>query len=114
MAMTWYAVHTYSGWEKSVLRSLQDQIARAKMEDRFGQIVIPTESELERALESGPQGSSGRKFYPGYLLIQMELEEQTFNLVKNTPKITGFVGTGTLNSKPVPVRDPFARTTESS
>ncbi|MCC6747410.1 MAG: transcription termination/antitermination protein NusG [Deltaproteobacteria bacterium] len=99
MAMKWYAVHTYSGHENKARLTLQDRIRSHNLQERFGEILIPTESVVE--LVKGQKRTTTRKFYPGYMFVQMELSDETFTLVKNTPKITGFLG----GTKPVPVRD---------
>ena len=101
MAKKWYVVHTYSGHENRARLSLLDRIRTHGMTDDFGDILIPTESVLE--VVKGQKRTSTRKFYPGYLFVQMDLSEKTFHLVKNTPKITGFLG-GT-NPTPVPEKD---------
>jgi transcription termination/antitermination protein NusG len=101
MAMKWYVVHTYSGHENKARLSLQERVKQMSMDAQFGQILIPTESVLE--VKAGQRRTTTRKFYPGYMFVQMELNEQTYHLVKNTPKITGFLG-GT-NPLPVPEKD---------
>ena len=98
MSMKWYVVHTYSGHENKARLSLQERVKQMGKEAQFGQVLIPTESVLEMA--KGQRRTTTRKFYPGYMFVQMELNEETFHLVKNTPKITGFLG-GT-NPTPVP------------
>jgi transcriptional antiterminator NusG len=97
--MKWYVVHTYSGHENKARLSLQERIRTSGFEDKFGEVLIPTESVVE--LKGGKKRTTTRKFYPGYMFVQMELEDQTFHLVKNTPKITGFLG----GTKPTPVPD---------
>src|SRR5215470_15619434 len=99
MAKKWYVVHTYSGHENRAKLSLQERIRSHGMQDDFGDILIPTESVLE--VVKGQRRTSTRKFYPGYLFVQMELSEKTFHLVKNTPKITGFLG----GTTPTPVKE---------
>jgi len=101
MAMKWYVVHTYSGHENKARLSLQERVKQMGMDQQFGQVLIPTESVLE--VKAGQRRTTTRKFYPGYMFVQMELNEQTYHLVKNTPKITGFLG-GT-NPLPVPEKD---------
>ncbi len=101
MAMRWYVVHAYSGFEKSVQRALVDRIARSGMQDSFGQILVPVEEVVE--MKGGQKSISERKFFPGYLLVQMEMTDETWHLVKSTPKVTGFVG-GRAN-KPTPITD---------
>ena len=99
--MKWYVVHTYSGHENRAKLSLLERIRTNKMEDSFGEVLIPTESVLE--VVKGQRRTSTRKFYPGYMFVQMKLDERSFHLVKSTPKITGFLG-GT-SPTPVPERD---------
>jgi len=99
MPKKWYVVHTYSGHENRAKLSLLERIKTHGMIEDFGDILIPTESVLE--VVKGQRRTSTRKFYPGYLFVQMELSEKTFHLVKNTPKITGFLG----GTNPTPVRE---------
>jgi transcription termination/antitermination protein NusG len=95
----WYVVHAFSGMEKSVARALQERIDRAGMQDRFGQILVPVEEVVE--IRGGQKAISERRFFPGYVLVEMDMNEETWHLVKNTNKVTGFVG-GTA-SKPTPI-----------
>ncbi len=99
MAKQWYVVHAYSGFEKSVQRALKERIERAGMQDMFGEIMVPVEEVVE--MKGGQKSISERKFFPGYVLVQMEMNDATWHLVKSTPKVTGFVG-GTPN-KPSPI-----------
>jgi len=101
MNKKWYVVHAYSGFEKSVQRALQDRIQRSGMGDRFGQILVPVEEVVE--MKFGQKAISERKFFPGYVLVEMEMTDETWHLVKNTPKVTGFVG-GTA-TKPTPISE---------
>jgi transcriptional antiterminator NusG len=101
MTMRWYVVHTYSGFEKSVSRSLKEHIRRAGMEDKFGEILVPTEEVME--MKSGQKRTSERKFFPGYVLVQMEMTDETWHLVKNVPKVSGFIGGSGM--KPTPITD---------
>ena len=101
MAMRWYVVHAYSGFEKSVQRALVERIARSGMQDSFGEILVPVEEVVE--MKGGQKSISERKFFPGYLLVQMDMTDETWHLVKSTPKVTGFVG-GRAN-KPTPITD---------
>jgi len=98
-AKRWYVVHAFSGMEKSVSRAIQERIDRAGMQEQFGQILVPTEEVIE--VRGGQKAISERRFFPGYVLVEMEMNEQTWHLVKNTNKVTGFVG-GTA-SKPTPI-----------
>jgi len=108
--MKWYVVHTYSGHENKARLSLQERVKQLGMDSSFGQVLIPTESVLE--MVRGQRRTATRKFYPGYMFVQMELNEATYHLVKNTPKITGFLG-GT-NPSPVPEKDIAAINTQMS
>jgi transcriptional antiterminator NusG len=94
-------VHAYSGFEKSVQRALAERIRRAGMEEKFGQILVPVEEVVE--MKSGQKSISERKFFPGYVLVEMEMDDDTWHLVKNTSKVTGFVG-GTA-TKPTPISE---------
>jgi transcriptional antiterminator NusG len=98
MTKRWYVVHAYSGFEKSVQRALVERIARAGMQDSFGQILVPVEEVVE--MKSGQKSISERKFFPGYVLVEMDMNDDSWHLVKSTPKVTGFVG-GTA-TKPTP------------
>jgi transcriptional antiterminator NusG len=99
MAKRWYVVHTYSQFEKSVQRALLERITREGMEDLFGQILVPVEEVVE--LKSGQKNISERKFFPGYVLVEMEMTDESWHLVKNTPKVTGFLGGSAM--KPTPI-----------
>ncbi|OPY11870.1 MAG: hypothetical protein A4E70_01205 [Syntrophus sp. PtaU1.Bin005] len=100
MAFKWYVVHTYSGFESKVKQSLQERIGAAGMQSRFSDILIPEEDVVE--LVSGTKKTSKRKFFPGYILVKMELDDDTWHLVKDTPKVTGFIGS---REKPSPIPD---------
>ena len=88
--MQWYVVHAYSGFEKQVKRSLEDRIQRAGMEDMFGEVLVPTEEVVE--MKGGQKRRSDRKFFPGYVLVEMEMNDETWHLVKEVPKVMGFIG----------------------
>ncbi len=90
MAMRWYVVQAYSGFEQQVRRSLLERINRAGINDQFGQILVPTEEVVE--MRDGQKRKSDRKFFPGYVLVQMELDNETWHLVRETPKVLGFIG----------------------
>ena len=90
----WYVVHTYSGYENRAKKSLEERIKQQNLEDKFGEILIPTENVVELG-KGGQKKTTKRKFFPGYMLVQMQLEDDTWHLVKSTPKITGFVGAAT-------------------
>ena len=101
MSKRWYVVHAYSGFEKSVQRALQERIQRYEMQDSFGRVLVPVEEVVE--LKQGQKSISERKFFPGYVLVEMEMNDESWHLVKSTPKVTGFVG-GTAN-KPTPISE---------
>ena len=90
MSKRWYAVHAYSGMEKSVGRAIRERVERAGMQDLFGQILVPTEEVVE--MKNGQRSITERRFFPGYVLVEMEMNDDTWHLVKNTNKVTGFVG----------------------
>ena len=90
MTKRWYVIHAYSGYEKHVKRSLEERIALANLEDKFGEIMVPTEEVVE--MRSGQKRRSERKFFPGYVLISMDMDEDTWHLVKDCPKVMGFIG----------------------
>ena len=98
-AMRWYVVHAYSGFEKSVQRALEERIRRAGMEASFGKILVPTEEVVE--MRGGQKNISERKFFPGYVLVEMIMDDESWHLVKHTNKVTGFVG-GARN-RPAPI-----------
>ncbi len=100
MALRWYVVHTYSGYENKVKLALEERIASFPHPEKFGKVLIPTEQVVE--LVKGKRKTSYRKFYPGYILVQMELAEDTWHMVKETPKVTGFLGG---RDTPAPVTD---------
>jgi transcriptional antiterminator NusG len=99
MAKRWYVVHAYSGYEKQVKRSLEDRIERAALEELFGDVLVPTEEVVE--MKGGQKRRSDRKFFPGYVLVEMEMTDDTWHLVKDVPKVMGFIG-GTAE-KPAPI-----------
>ena len=99
MSKKWFVVHAYSGFEKSVQRALIDRIKRSELSEQFGQILVPVEEVVE--MKSGQKAISERKFFPGYVLVEMDMTDESWHLVKSTPKVTGFVG-GTAN-RPTPI-----------
>ena len=101
MTKRWYVVHAYSGFEKSVQRALLERISRAGMQEFFGQILVPVEEVVE--MKSGQKSISERKFFPGYVLVEMDMNDESWHLVKSTPKVTGFIG-GTA-TKPTPISE---------
>lgn len=110
MAKRWYVVHAYSGFENQVLRALKERIARESMEEKFGDILVPTEEVIE--MRGGQKRRSERKFFPGYVLIQIEthednrmlrIDDESWHLIKETPKVMGFIG-GTAD-RPMPIKD---------
>ena len=104
--MRWYVVHAYSGYEKKVALALKDRVVLHNMEKIFGDILVPTEEVVE--LKGGVKRKSERKFFPGYVLVQMELNDDTWHLVKETPRVMGFIG-GTAE-RPAPITDKEAET----
>ncbi len=98
MELKWYIVHTYSGFEKRVKKNLEERIKAKGQEEYFGDILVPTEQVIE--LKKGERRTSSRRFFPGYILVQMALNKDTWHTVRYTPKVTGFVG-GDLNPRPV-------------
>lgn len=99
--MRWYVVHAFSGYEKKVVGSLKEAIELQGMQDKFGEILVPTEEVVE--MKGGQKRKSERKFFPGYVLVQMELDDDTWHLVKETPRVMGFIG-GKAD-KPAPITD---------
>jgi transcriptional antiterminator NusG len=97
----WYVVHAYSGYENYVAQALQERIRLEGLQNRFAEIIVPTEEVVE--MRSGQKRKSIRKFFPGYVLVQMEMDEQTWHLVRKTPKVLGFIG-GT-SDKPAPITE---------
>ncbi len=97
----WYIVHAYSGMEKAVERNLRERIDRAGVQDKFGRILVPTEEVVE--LKNGKKSVTERRIYPGYVLVEMEMADDTWHLVKHTSKVTGFIG-GARN-RPAPISD---------
>ena len=111
----WYVVHAYSGFEKSVAQALRDRIARMEMQDRFGDVIVPTEEVVE--MRAGQKRRSERKFFPGYVLVQIvthdeagipRIDNESWHLIKETPRVMGFIG-GTAD-KPLPISDREADT----
>jgi transcription termination/antitermination protein NusG len=90
MAMRWYVIHVYSGFEKKVSQSIREQAEQKGLVENFGDILVPTEEVIE--VKRGAKVNSERKFFPGYVLIKMDLSDETWHLVKNTAKVTGFLG----------------------
>ncbi len=101
MSKRWYVVHAYSGYEKRAMQALLDRIERSSLKDCFDEVLVPTEEVLE--MRAGQKRKSERKFFPGYVLVHMELNDDTWHLVKETPRVMGFIG-GTAD-KPAPITD---------
>jgi transcriptional antiterminator NusG len=101
MMKRWYVVHAYSGFESQVKRSLEERVRLMSLEYKFGDILVPTEEVVE--IRSGQKRKSERKFFPGYVLVHMEMDEETWHLVRHTPRVLGFIG-GT-HEKPAPISD---------
>ena len=100
MAMRWYIVHAYSNFERKVAESIKERALAAGLSDLFEQVLVPMEEVVE--MRRGRKVSSERKFFPGYVLVKMELNDQTYHLIKSTPKVTGFLGT---ENKPIPITE---------
>ena len=100
MAKRWYVVHVYSGFEKKIAQQIKEQAAQKGLADHVDEILVPAEEVVE--MRRGQKVSAERKFFPGYVLIKMELTDQTWHLIKDTPKVTGFLGTKT---RPSPISD---------
>ena len=101
MAKRWYVVHAYSGYEKKVAAALKERIELNSMQEHFGEVLVPTEEIVE--MRGGQKRKSERKFFPGYVLVQMDLTDETWHLVKETPRVMGFIG-GKAD-KPAPITD---------
>jgi transcriptional antiterminator NusG len=101
VAKRWYVVHAYSGFENQVVRMLGERIQRSGLQESFGEILVPTEEVVE--MRDGQKRRSDRKFFPGYVLVQMEMNDDTWHLVKSVPKVMGFIG-GT-SDRPAPISD---------
>ncbi|TSE20064.1 Transcription termination/antitermination protein NusG [Tepidimonas alkaliphilus] len=99
--MRWYVVHAYSGMEKAAERNIRERVQRAGMQHKFGRILVPTEEVVE--IKNGVKRTTERKFFPGYVLVEMVMDDETWHLVKNTSKVTGFVG-GARN-RPTPISE---------
>jgi transcription termination/antitermination protein NusG len=100
MAMRWYIVHAYSNFEKRVAESIREQAAHRGLADKFEEILVPTEQVVE--VRRGRKFNSERKFFPGYVLVKCDLTDQVYHLIKNTPKVTGFLG---AENKPMPISE---------
>ena len=100
MAMRWYIVHAYSNFERKVAESIKERAVAANLADQFAEVLVPMEEVVE--MRRGRKVSSERKFFPGYVLVKMELNDQTYHLIKATPKVTGFLGT---ENKPIPITE---------
>ena len=104
MAKRWYIVHTYSNFEKKVAESIKEKAAQIGLADAFEQVLVPTEKVVE--VRRGRKIDAERKFFPGYVLVKMDLTDNTYHLIKNTPKVTGFLGT---DNKPMPIPESEAQ-----
>ena len=101
MAMRWYVVHAFSGFENQVMHLLKERVARSGLEDMFGDVLVPTEEVVE--MRGGQKRRSDRKFFPGYVLVNMEMNDDTWHLVKSVPKVMGFIGGS--SDRPAPITD---------
>jgi transcriptional antiterminator NusG len=97
--MRWYVVHAYSGYENKVRHSLAEYVEREELQDQFGEILVPTEEVVE--IRGGQKRKSERKFFPGYVLVEMEMNDETWHLVKSVPKVMGFIGGKTERPAPI-------------
>ncbi len=102
MAMRWYVIQAYSSFEKKVAETIRDQRLRQNLEDKIEQVIVPAEEVVE--LRRGKKVNAERKFFPGYVLIRMELTDETWHLVKSTPRVSGFLGEG-YGKRPTPISD---------
>ncbi len=100
MAKRWYIVHTYSNFEKKVMEDIKKQVVQKKLDELFDEVLVPTEEVVE--IRRGRRIKSERRFFPGYVLVKVDLTDEAFHLIKNTPKVTGFLGSG---QKPMPITD---------
>jgi len=101
MALRWYVVHAYSNYEGQVKKALEERIIHAGLQEKFGEVLVPTEEIVE--IREGQKRKSDRKFFPGYVLVQMDMDEESWHLVKNVPRVMGFIGGS--NEKPAPISD---------
>ncbi len=102
--LAWYAVSTYSGYEKQVKRSLEDRVAQNNVQDKITEVMIPQEQIVE--MKAGKKRKAERKFFPGYVLVRMEMDDDTWHLIKNVPRVVGFVGASMENNlRPRPLSD---------
>jgi len=104
VALKWYIVHVYSGFENNVKVALEERISSSSQPEKFGEVIVPTEEIVE--LVKGKRKTSSRKFYPGYILVRMELDDETWHIVTSTAKVTGFLGG---REKPTPISDEEAQ-----
>ena len=104
MSKQWYVVHAYSGYENKVATAIEERIKLHNLQDKFGEIMVPTEEVVE--MKGGQKRTSERKFFPGYILVKMEMTDETWHLIKGQPKVTGFLGT---KGKPVAISDAEAK-----
>jgi len=104
MAMRWYVIHVYSGFEKKVAQSIEEQAKQSGMDEEIEQVLVPVEEVVE--MRRGAKVQSERKFFPGYVLVRMELTDESWHLVKNTPKVTDFLGG---KGRPIPISDTEAQ-----
>ncbi|OUS13311.1 transcription termination/antitermination protein NusG [Gammaproteobacteria bacterium 53_120_T64] len=103
MSKRWYVVHAYSGYEKKVALAIKERIDLAGMEEQFGEVLVPTEEVVE--IRGGQKRKSERKFFPGYVLVQMELSDDTWHLIKETPRVMGFIGGKADKPAPITARE---------
>jgi len=96
--MNWYVVHTYAGFENKVKATILETVSKLALQDKIGQILVPTEEVL--SIKAGKKRKSQRKFFPGYIIVEMKMDDDTWHIVKDTPKVTGFVG-GSISPTPL-------------
>jgi transcriptional antiterminator NusG len=106
MALQWYVVHAYSNYEHKVKESLKERVKRYGLEEKFGEVLVPTEEVVE--MREGQRRKSERKFFPGYVLVQMEMDDETWHLVKEVPKVLGFIGGSSDRPAPISEKEALA------
>lgn len=103
MSKRWYVVHAYSGYEKQVMRAINERIELSSFADRFGEVIVPSEEVVE--MRGGKKRRSERKFFPGYVLVEMKLDDDTWHLIKETPRVMGFIGGKADHPAPISDKD---------
>ena len=103
LSKRWYVVHAYSGYEKQVMRAIKERIELSDFADRFGEVIVPAEEVVE--MRGGRKRRSERKFFPGYVLVEMDLDDETWHLIKDIPRVMGFIGGKADHPAPIPDQD---------